>query len=75
MGLLKMTATFACDGCGETMVAEMEAAYVPPPGWAIFDIAEDALRGGMGAGLVMTSVQDGKHLCAACTRAADALQP
>jgi len=73
MSLTKVAATFSCDECGTQMVAELEPTWVVSHvGWTVFDLAEDALRGGCGSGLMLTSVHEGKHLCAACTKNVDA---
>lgn len=71
MSLLKVTAKFDCDECGALMLAELSPDWKLQPYATVFDVAEDALRGGCGSGLAMCSVQDGKHLCKECTAKAD----
>ncbi len=75
MTLVKITAKFTCDECGGLMVAEIEPTRKVPAEWTAFDLAEDYLRCGCGPGLAMTSVQEGRHLCVACTKKADESNP
>lgn len=72
MSLVNVTAKFECDECSRMMEVWLDESYTPPNGWSVFDIAEDRLRGGCGIGLAMTSVQNDRHLCAACTKTEDA---
>ncbi|ODN70192.1 hypothetical protein [Methylobrevis pamukkalensis] len=69
MSLRDITARFSCDGCGARFEGYIDPAWrtceVLP---SVFDLAEDAIRG-FGPG----SVQADMHLCAACTRVADAI--
>lgn len=72
-------AQIECDGCGSRFLVELDPAYTPPAGWSPHDVAEDAVRGGMRVpqkGEIPitgdTSVQEGRMLCPACTRKADA---
>lgn len=82
MSLNFLRAHFACDECGTQFSVEMEASYQPPSSWSLFDCAVDAVRGSNGYEearnkdiLGFSSVQDDKHLCAACTEKVDALPP
>jgi hydroxyethylthiazole kinase-like sugar kinase family protein len=62
-------------------VVELDTAYEPAPGMAVFEIVEDAVRGGdvvesQAGHAMMTSVvgtgEDAEMLCAACTTLEDA---
>lgn len=72
MSIASITAVVACDACGTRFSVDLDAAYKPPAGWSLHEVAEDAVRGGGGELLDSCSVQDGQTLCAACTRQADA---
>lgn len=72
MSVTSIRATIACDDCGARFTVDLDAAYKPPVGWSLFDVAEDAVRDGGGDLMDSCSVQDEKHLCVACTRKADA---
>jgi hypothetical protein len=67
MSLEAITAKFECDECGKPFEASIDESYQPPPGWSMFDVAEDAIRG-----TVWETVNNGKHLCRACTAKDDA---
>lgn len=82
MSLTNIKATFACDGCGCEFQVELDAATPARKDRTFFDIAVDEVRGGQctvvaapqhmrWANVGMCSVQEGKHLCPACTRRAD----
>lgn len=66
MSLKSIDATFECDECGAEFEASLDESYEPPPGWAMFDVAVDAIRAG-----IWESVEDDKHLCRRCTAKAD----
>ncbi len=76
MGVQWIRSEIQCDDCGSRFQVEHDAAYRPPAGWALWDVSEDAVRGGYVHGLSIfdgsCSVQDGRMLCIPCTRAADA---
>lgn len=75
MSIAIILATITCDGCGKQFKVELDPAYTPPPKWSLFDVAEDAVRGGhihQGGITDFCSVQDDKMLCTPCTNAADA---
>lgn len=73
----EIRARFSCDDCGAEFTVDLDPGYDPPEDWTVMDVAEDAIRGGTtyrdgtkeryGAG----SVQDDRHLCAACTKKRD----
>lgn len=76
MSLKHIRATFECDGCGRWFLSEMDTADEG----ALFDLAEESLRGSNFEGYVghanrdrvgFTSVQAGKHLCPSCTKKVD----
>jgi hypothetical protein len=73
MSVVKIEAVIACDGCGRELRLELDPANKPPSGWALFDCAEDAVRGSVGAmaGPNSSSVQGGLMLCGICTRKID----
>ncbi len=75
MGVVSIQSTVSCDGCGTHFKVDHDPAYKPPAGWSLFDVAEDAVRGGyvLGSSLFdgSCSVQNGSMLCIPCTRAAD----
>ena len=74
MSVHKITATVDCDNCGKRFTVELDPADKLPEGWSLWDEVEDAVRGGVATGNPMgesTSVQDGKMLCAECTRERD----
>lgn len=61
-----------CDGCGKWFCVEMELSDSIPQDWTLYDAAVNAVRGSLeyrDAKLIIgsSSVQDGKHLCDACT--------
>lgn len=79
--IVEIEAKFSCDECGTEFFASIDPAIVPAAGWSMFDVAEDAVRGGIGYydgfddhphGAPIGSVDDGRHLCARCTRKNDA---
>lgn len=66
MSILNVIARCRCDRCGYLMRVEIEAAKCVA-GWSVFDLVEDALRGG-NTGYGITSVQDNNvMLCPQCT--------
>jgi hypothetical protein len=69
MSLKSVGATFACDECGTSFTVDIDAAYKPPEGWCVMDIAEDAVRAGM------ASAYGGDHFCDACTAKHDRKTP
>lgn len=72
MSVTCILATIACDSCGAEFRVELDPAYNPPAGWSIWDVAVDAVRGGVEAdGTGSTSVQDGEMLCSSCTKERD----
>jgi hypothetical protein len=79
MCLIEVRANFLCDGCGRPFNIRIEPPYVPPEGWSVFDVAEDAVRGSIDyvgpknedGTRGSSSVQDGRHLCGLCTFTAD----
>jgi hypothetical protein len=76
MGLPFIKGGIECDGCGERFDVDLDAAYKPPASWSLWDVAEDAVRGGHVSGKCslfdgLSSVQDGKMLCIPCTQKAD----
>lgn len=82
MSLIEVRAEFLCDGCGRPFSVHVDAPYVPPAGWSVFEIAEDAARGSIDyqgpnnpdGTLGASSVQGERHLCGLCTSAADESQ-
>lgn len=80
MSLIEVRAEFLCDGCGRPFSVRVEAPYVPPEGWSVFDVAQDAVRGSIdyvgpknpGGFRGISSVQNDRHLCGLCTSGADA---
>lgn len=66
MSLLSIVAKFSCDECGSQFNASVDESYEPPPGWAMFDVAVDAIRSSL-----WESVDNDKHLCRVCTEKAD----
>jgi hypothetical protein len=82
MSLNFIRAHFNCDECGTQFSVSMDPALKPPSAWSLFDCAVDAVRGTIDYEehrnrdiLGLSSVQDDKHLCAACTSKADAEDP
>lgn len=74
--LKSVMAEFACDKCGELFSVSIDAAYTAPAEWSQFDVAVDAIRGGLGyvgPGEVGWScgVLSDRHLCAVCMNKAD----
>lgn len=76
MGVYWIRAHIRCDECGAGFAVDLDAAHKPPAGWSLWDVAEDAVRGGQVFGKSIfdgsCSVQQGRMLCIPCTRAADA---
>lgn len=76
-------AYFTCDRCDQTFTVQLDPPYVPPEGWTMYDVAEDAVRGSSGYGgpLSKSGVEGcssiwqktGKwrHLCGRCTSVLD----
>ncbi len=76
--LEKIRAYFRCDGCNVPFSIMIDPAWNYPEGWSAFDAAVDAVRGSVryeGPVRGSSSVQDDKHLCAACTRITDKQHP
>ena len=42
----QILANCACDRCGERFAVALEPALQPPVGWTLYEVAEDAIRGG-----------------------------
>lgn len=81
MSVLGVQFMIECDGCGTHFrVHWVDLARTVPAGWSLHEVAEEAVRNGYYVTpnktavsiSDSTSVQDGKLLCPACTRAADA---
>lgn len=71
--LVEIQAKFSCDDCGTEFLVTMDPAYNPPEGWSVFDVAEDAVRGGLGyedahepRSAYVGMVEDNRHLCGRC---------
>lgn len=79
MTVVSIKSVIECDGCGVQFGVEHDPAYVPPAAWSLWDVSEDAVRGGFVIGKSIfdgsSSVQDGQMLCIECTRKADAANP
>lgn len=71
MSLIRVEAVFSCDECGKQISTMLDESYKPPVGWSVFDVAEDALRGGGGSLAELTSVVGNEHLCSECTLVKD----
>jgi hypothetical protein len=79
MSLDSIRAHISCDGCGAKFSVGMDPAHdrlpiVDGKQWALFDLAEDAVRGVVEVHAKTdgsTSVQGGKMLCPACTSIVD----
>ena len=74
MAVTAIKAHFECDGCGKNFFCEMDGANKTC--WAlpsVHDLAEATLRGGNPISGECGSVQCDLHLCASCTRKADAI--
>jgi hypothetical protein len=74
----RIEAVVGCDHCGTEFSMDIDAAYEPPRGWSMFDIAVDSVRGGHRGRIGpngVPSVQAGLHLCPTCTRVVDAAYP
>ncbi len=74
MSVKVIRAFIACDECGREFSVAIEETTHPPPGWSMWDVAKDAVRGSLeynerdaGHWHISSSVQDEKMLCAACT--------
>lgn len=71
--IIAIKAKFACDQCGEEFSVSIDPASIGAPGWSVFEIAEDAIRGGIGyedgaphePGKV-GAVEGNRHLCKEC---------
>ncbi len=81
MPIQSIRVTAACDVCGITFSVAIDEADVLPQGWSIYDVAVDAVRGGVEyrdcraehlCRGVASSVQQGLLLCRECTVDADA---
>lgn len=75
MTLHRIEAIIDCDGCGHRFSVELDGGYQPPVGWALYEVAMDAVRGGSFRGTIgdkgITSVQADLALCPNCTRTVD----
>lgn len=75
MSVVSINSIIECDACGTHFGVDHDPAYTPPPLWSLFDVAEDAVRGGTVSGKSFLdgscSVQGGQMLCITCTDAAD----
>ena len=75
MSVISIKSAIECDGCGARFAVDHDPAYKPPSGWSLWDVAEDAVRGGHVDGASIfdgsCSVQDGQTLCIPCTQKAD----
>lgn len=79
--IVEIEAKFSCDDCGTEFVVGLDPAIDLPPGWTLYDAAEDAVRGGSeyrdghGRADAVGSVgDDGRHYCDRCTRKRDGRQ-
>jgi len=75
MSVLGIEALIECDSCGARFRVEMEASYTPPAACSLWDVAQDAVRGGVASGAGMgagCSLQGGQMLCELCTEERDA---
>lgn len=79
MTIVSTRSTVACDDCGDRFEVDHDLARSVPAGWAVYDVAVDAVRGGLVHGKSLfdgsCSVQHGRHLCIQCTRDADESEP
>ena len=76
MSLIKIVATFECDGCSRKFLVGMDPAGKIPGHWTLFEAAQDWLRGGAFDGYVNEryktvslcggEVLNGKHYCPSC---------
>ena len=66
--LVKVIAEFECDKCGNREQFDIDAAYKPPAGWSVHDLALDATRC-HAAGFVSA---DGSWICTKCDEAVKA---
>lgn len=76
MSIVVIRATIECDGCDKHFRVELDPARKAwKPQQALADFADDTVRGGVDVidGVNSSSVQHGMHLCAECTRKADAI--
>lgn len=71
--LIEIQAKFSCDDCGTEFSVTVDPALVMPTGWSVFDVAEDAVRGGFGyedahepRSSYVGMVEDDRHLCGRC---------
>lgn len=74
----RIEAVFRCDHCASAFSVEIDPATTLPVEWTPFDIAEDAIRGGLRGTIGKSgnvSVQGGKHLCPDCTTIVDDYGP
>ena len=76
MAVVSIKSVIECDECAARFTVLHDPAYSPPADWSLWDVAEDAVRGGYVEGKSIfdgsCSVQDGRMLCIPCTRRADA---
>lgn len=75
MSIRHVEATWECDGCATVLHTRMDPSHMRPKGWALFDEAEDAIRGGLCFEGGLVSVQGGRHLCPKCTKLVDDATP
>ena len=74
MSVNTITASIQCDDCGKNFRVSLDESARTPEGWTLFELAEDAVRGGVSTVDPIgqsTSVQDGMMLCPTCTRERD----
>lgn len=72
--IIEIKAKFACDDCGTEFVVSLDPASEAPQCWTLFDIAEEAIRGGFEyrdeferPGAIGSVRFDGRHYCDRCT--------
>ena len=82
MPIKAIRAVIECEGCGVEFSVGIAEDLMPEAEWCMWDVAQDAVRGSLDyrqasgqpnvSSLAVSSIQDGKMLCADCTRTADA---
>lgn len=72
--IVEIEAKFACDDCGTEFVVSLDPASQAPRGWTVFEIAEEAIRGGSEyrdgferPGAIGSVSIHGRHYCDRCT--------
>ena len=74
--ILEIKAKFECDDCGTEFFVPLDPVSTCPPGWSMFDMAVDSIRGGLGyedatddLPVGSGSVEDDdRHYCNRCTK-------